>query len=525
MLVADFYLPVTTSRGRVSARMAAIVPDPDVNGRVSSVATEETVHTGGPPGPTDDLTQHIGNENACEHVKFDGFIMYTSRFQDGQLHEYGFDSIPGIAHLSCAGFQEDVSCSVILAGNQYWVILPHYSATATDMYGNNYTVHFGYVVTGIRGKSGAVFYYTQPGTPARVDGVFVACWPNGVDDKNRIYTKSTSINPNALSDLECFDPMELPWTGSWYRNSVPRWNLGTNIPPGTSFSDWLVSVMNQVVGDCDAEFYPDHPMIDVWGELANMATSSVKATSSNVLSTANETFHICKGVIDLLQAAAAVKTASPKKFLKAVGNLRLAWKWGIPLTVKDAHAIADGVTDKVIEDKIYTNPNRIHVKHSTMFVGMIPKDANRSEGKSGKRQCWLKILYKDNNTAKKQAGSKLAADLNLVTLENGWDVVPYSFVVDWLTDFGSVLNAADNVMYRTAYWDILGSVRGTKDWWNIDTRAFARYDPCISGHATCIHYVRRVYETIPLPTLGYLNPSIGVTQWLDGATLVSQLCE
>lgn len=522
MVCSDFTPTVRIADGQHSAKMSMFVPNPDVQERVSSYATTQTEVSGGPPGPTDDIIQKVCNENAVEHLKFQGSVTWTPIPNSASLAEQGYRVWQGEVNLSSAGLNVWIPATVLSTVGtyrEYYVILPYWETYVSEY---SYTASFGCVPWGRPGMSGCLMYWTSPGVPARVNAKFFACWNSHNERLSRIYTKSQGVDPSTLTSRTEFDVEEMPWRGTYYDTFSPTFVLN-NPPDNMSVPEYLAYVLHKVGDDYESLFKPDHPMIDVWGELANKATGSMKTTQSNVLSTAKETVTLLQGVQDLLEAAAALKTASPTKFLKAVGNLRLAWKWGIPLTAKDATTIADGIQDKVIENKLYTNPDRMHVGHAHKRVPMQPVDPSRTTGIHVSRDCWLKILYKDNNTAKAQKGAKLAADLNLITLENGWDVVPYSFVVDWMTDFASVLNAADNVMYRTAYWDIYGSVEGVKDNVHIDTAAFAAYDPAFSGSVDVIHYVRRVKETIPLPTLGYLNPSVGVTQWLDGATLISQL--
>jgi hypothetical protein len=153
---------------------------------------------------------------------------------------------------------------------------------------------------------------------------------------------------------------------------------------------------------------------------------------------------------------------------------------------------------------------------------LVARNTGILPGVTGETRYTLKTIVKDNKVAHDYSGFKKALDMNVVSLETGWDLVPYSFVVDWLTDFSSVLNAADNVFYRTAFWDIIGSVRGSRRVILIPGSAIAAVDGAFNGSLTLIDYHRTTSHTIPLPTLGFLHPSVGVTQWIDGATLVGQ---
>lgn len=512
---------------RRQAYLAAFLPELGNDVPVPTVQSSE-ISEFGKPAETDDVVQHMYNENAVEHQKLEGHITVYPRTDFETLKDYGWKSYDKYALIEFYVYTKRVTvpCSLLFTSNNTYALVP--LQTWEDEYkGRKIHVRFGTTLCSNSSVTCAVFYWmTHYGyePQMRVMG-HMPYYANPTEGE--MVKEATWSLTSPLSDYEHPDIDELDWKSHTYRvtvRSLCHLKSGVN---GQSEPEHAKALIRMVQDDCVNALELRHLDLDVWGNLANTCTSKAKATSSNVLSTSYETVRVCQGVTDLLKGVAELKTAKPKRFLKAVGNLRLAWKWGVPLTVKDAREIANGVTDYVIEQKLYTNPDRKHVEHAHLRQDYYLKEAfSDYQGLSGVCDYWLKILYKENSTAKQQKAAKLAADLNLVTLENGWDVVPYSFVIDWMTDFGSILNQTDNVMYRVSYWDIVGHVRGTKRRYEIGPEAIARYDSAYSGSATWTIYLRRVFpDTIPLPTLGYLNPSIGVTQWLDGATLISQICD
>lgn len=120
------------------------------------------------------------------------------------------------------------------------------------------------------------------------------------------------------------------------------------------------------------------------------------------------------------------------------------------------------------------------------------------------------------------AAVRWAADFNLLSMQNGWDMIPYSFVVDWFTDFSKVVQAADAVNYRVAFQDIIGSVRGERTVIPLSTSVLKLYDPCMLGTCTVVNYRRYASSEIPIPTAGFLHPSGGADHWIDGSILISQ---
>jgi hypothetical protein len=284
------------------------------------------------------------------------------------------------------------------------------------------------------------------------------------------------------------------------------------------FEDLILKLPIEVMDSLDA----DVPLLDIYGELANTCVGSQKMISSNLPSTAYETATLLTGVMDTIEAS--TKVASKKSLagkIQALADLRLCLKWGVPLTLQDVNSIAKTVSSKDFTEYFYNQClSHQRVTHASMTR---PRTARAPfSGATAETRYTLKCIVQDSRVAFEQRAARLAADLNVVSLQNGWDMVPYSFVVDWFTDFSSVLEAADNVNYRVAFWDVIGSVKGQRTVVKIPSSAIMARYPRFSGNIELVSYRRNWSSTIPLPTLGFLSPSIGTTQWLDGATLVGQ---
>jgi len=111
----------------------------------------------------------------------------------------------------------------------------------------------------------------------------------------------------------------------------------------------------------------------------------------------------------------------------------------------------------------------------------------------------LHILY-DNLVEEKQYMAEFLKRLDITpSLENAWDMVPYSFIVDWFIDIGDTLTVIDNLFHIQTSYKVIGSMDSTRAY-----RILKRYeDPSGAigwwGTATEIVYSRAISRSIPIP--------------------------
>lgn len=137
---------------------------------------------------------------------------------------------------------------------------------------------------------------------------------------------------------------------------------------------------------------------------------------------------------------AAAKTIFPQDS-KQLANDHLMMQYGILPLISDLKGVAEHLsrpqksfrfTESVIKKHIISD---MPVDHSTK-VGIVCKTkVYRKVEIIVKYQCTLEITF---------PGTRPLVELGLVNLASlGWEVLPYSFVVDWLIPIGDYLNSLD----------------------------------------------------------------------------------
>lgn len=109
------------------------------------------------------------------------------------------------------------------------------------------------------------------------------------------------------------------------------------------------------------------------------------------------------------------------------------------------------------------------------------------------------------------------------TLELVWDIIPFSFVVDWFLKVGDELEAADSRTLLSTY-DIHSCVYSRRSEFVIDiTKLFPDLAKRFSGELTIVDYHRTVSDTCPpYQPLSGLVPTRPFTHWVEGAALIIQ---
>jgi hypothetical protein len=109
----------------------------------------------------------------------------------------------------------------------------------------------------------------------------------------------------------------------------------------------------------------------------------------------------------------------------------------------------------------------------------------------------------------------------LVNPANLWELIPFSFVVDWFTPIGNILNRLDQIDHLTHLL-----IDCVFDSLTIDlTIPAARFMPGTSGNIHCHRYIRHCDWTAEFPLIVPNQPSL-TSHFLDGAALIIQrLCK
>jgi hypothetical protein len=229
------------------------------------------------------------------------------------------------------------------------------------------------------------------------------------------------------------------------------------------------------------------------GESTQRAVADFAYTDANTATLIRELVNIRAALTDPVRLLKSVR--SPK----ALADLWLSLRYGIRLTVGDSLDIAHSLMRK-----------RNRQRHCYRLRGVF-----RTEDQTLIR-C---TLYADPYT---QSG--FASSVNILqawdlfpSLSNVWDIIPYSFVIDWFVRVDDFLQDIDsNVQYST-----LNVFRCLYTW----KKEAQLQDPSVVGLIGCVQYTRFVREarSKAYPTIPHFNGSLpSQTNVLDGAALIIQ---
>lgn len=99
---------------------------------------------------------------------------------------------------------------------------------------------------------------------------------------------------------------------------------------------------------------------------------------------------------------------------------------------------------------------------------------------------------------------------------NVWDMIPFSFVVDWFTNIGDLASGIDNFFTLTQQSEVLGSILSKNVSYTYQPEGF-------EGNLTIRHYFRTCrpgWYPIPKFSFQLKNPVTNLYHWLESSALV-----
>lgn len=236
-----------------------------------------------------------------------------------------------------------------------------------------------------------------------------------------------------------------------------------------------------------------------YGDLAVRAANQKRAIDSNMIAFLKDLKHIRDCIPKL----------SNLKSLKGMSSNYLAVNYGILPTVSDLKEIV-GAFDRV---RTYYDKNGFSTYSASHEQEMY-------EGNTFLRlEQHIKVAVDNEDSAFK----KLCDDLDNIgmfpTFENIWDLVKYSFVVDWFVDIGGFLERVDWNL-RLLRYNIPYVTMSRK---KVINGEFSPYpETPAAGRITWRYYHRWVSAKCPLPPLALsLTPTVS-NHWLEAGALIIQ---
>jgi hypothetical protein len=131
----------------------------------------------------------------------------------------------------------------------------------------------------------------------------------------------------------------------------------------------------------------------------------------------------------------------------------------------------------------------------------------------------IKLAIEAEDDGFKKLASAVDSAGFALTLENVWDLIPYSFVLDWFLDIGEFLERCDSrmrLMRQNIRYATMSSKRTTS----------YRVEPTITfpyqGSISRVHYTRWTEDHSPVPPLFFQNTNTVSNHWLEASALIHQ---
>jgi hypothetical protein len=252
----------------------------------------------------------------------------------------------------------------------------------------------------------------------------------------------------------------------------------------------------------EAMFYLDYD----WERAMVASLNQVNFFDSNGIAFAKDIAHLPRTIlsdIDNLKQLAKV-TKSGK--LKIVASAFLSVHYGYKLLAADGIELVNSM-----------------LKYQTECTNHLGQTVTASHGlsergpfKLAKASGHLNVYYNPYSRLCTDIG-RFAEAVDLVPdFSNVWDMIPFSFVVDWFTNIGDLAQGIDDFFTLTQQSEVLGSVMS-------ESIAYTYQPEGFDGNLTIRHYYRSCRKGwYPVPRFSFQlkNPVTNLYHWLEGAALV-----
>lgn len=239
------------------------------------------------------------------------------------------------------------------------------------------------------------------------------------------------------------------------------------------------------------------PILPNWAEMSYDCIKQVRPWNGNGLAYSKDLITFGKSVSDAIRLLSNLK--DPSNWASVI----LSTEYGIPQTYRDTKELLRSISAyeqlqgprKFSSSRVLVDGWVKHEYHYGIYISCM--------------ESYLKSL-----------SIKLNEFDLLPTTENLWDLIPFSFVVDWFWDVGNLLDHYD-MSQELMHYDLLGSIYSIKSSLACPTShlGFDEYE----GNITLTKYTRVTSSTVLSPpvTKDVLNTN-SFDHWIDGGALIIQ---
>lgn len=312
------------------------------------------------------------------------------------------------------------------------------------------------------------------------------------------YPKLIKTSQDLLLALDKYYDAAYKPVGPWYPSlAYPVIGLGFHYNGTQTLPDRTTLLDRLMLGVDD--LFPVNLYSDVdWGELSYRAVDQVQSWDSNGLSLSKEMIGLRKEVRSVLGLIKNID--DPKTWASAY----LSFKYGMRLTVSDTKSL---IAAMMKEQNLHLGPAKVS-----------------SSARFSKNGCACEAHYAIYYQRSPEIIDQIYSALNeydvAPTMSNLWDLIPWTFVIDWFVDFGGLLDRLDAVSSISSH-RIVGDMRSLKLTRNflpdyLDLRGWG-------GSVDVIKYDRVSSCVCVLPSLVLDLPvTKGFDHWIEAGALMLQ---
>lgn len=257
--------------------------------------------------------------------------------------------------------------------------------------------------------------------------------------------------------------------------------------------------------DFDKQFVRVTPTEYDWADLCDTALDGCRSLNITSALYLKEFVDYVRMIVNFVQTK---RITVPRD----IGSAWLSARYGLRLTVNDTKSIYTSVKRAMSSDR-----RDFSVSHSRS-TKHLPCPSNWMDDYT--RQLNYKVYYNRKDDPALNF-IRTAMDWDIwPTLSNDWDMIPYSFVVDWFVDVQSQLEKLDNSIYE-AYLSVLSVLYTEKHTYSYKPELFS------SGFWKCVSCDHVFYHRRQSPVLHYAplrlerghSSNINI---IDGVSLIIQ---
>lgn len=248
---------------------------------------------------------------------------------------------------------------------------------------------------------------------------------------------------------------------------------------------------------------------DVWGDLSQVACEQARALDINSIAYVKDLFELKTSVtkvINLMRQKVSAKT---------LADLELSLKYGVRLTYNDTKEVLKALRRKVSTFKGYSLCRSMSQVACSVTIPGTTQVVNINTRYN------LKCYYDAGDGGLKGSLRNLMSADVFPTLQNAWDLIPFSFCLNWFVDVESLLNRIDTNTFISVL-NVLSVIRTSRTSMDIDASSIPRLRNLgLSGTFTYVLYDRQNTNHLTVPTFR-LDETHGFNNFVELGAIIVQ---